>query len=68
MVLLAFERATRNEYGKVAVLHAQLSDLGVEKVLDLLPNEVRPRTQDVAARHVVVLDELTFGYHLSSIE
>lgn len=53
-----------HEYRKVAVLHADFLDFGVEPVLDCLPDGVRPGPEYIAAGHVVILDQLAFGDNL----
>lgn len=54
--LLRLQGALGHEHGEVAVLHAQLLDLGVEEVLDGLPDGKGPGTEDVAATHIVVFN------------
>mmetsp|Transcript_4352 Transcript_4352/g.12346 ORF Transcript_4352/g.12346 Transcript_4352/m.12346 type:complete len:360 (-) Transcript_4352:220-1299(-) len=58
MILLRHQRILRDEQGKVRILHAHRLDLPVKPLLDLVPDRVRPRTKDVAARYVVVRDHL----------
>lgn len=54
----------RNKDGEVAILDAHSSDLLADVVADGVPHGVGPRPQDVAARHVVVLNHLPLGDHL----
>mmetsp|Transcript_40359 Transcript_40359/g.96863 ORF Transcript_40359/g.96863 Transcript_40359/m.96863 type:complete len:200 (+) Transcript_40359:955-1554(+) len=49
VVLLRLQRPLGNEQRKIRILHPQLLDLCVEPLLDLLPNEEGPWSQDVAA-------------------
>ena len=64
VVLLLLEHAGAHEHREVGVLHANLLDLGVEKLLDLFPHVVGGRAQDVAARHVVVVEQLGLSHDL----
>lgn len=61
MRLLLLQRGSRDEDGKVAVLHPDLLDLRIEPILDRLPDSVRRGPKDVAAGHIVILDELALG-------
>lgn len=58
MILLGLKGSFRDEERKVRVLHPLLLDFGVDVGLDLLPDEVRIGTQDVATGDFVVSFEL----------
>ena len=81
MVLLLLETRVRDEHREVTVLHAELLDLVVEPVygkprclvshcprhtLDRLPDGVRPRSQNVTTRDVVVVEHLSLDQDLTS--
>mmetsp|Transcript_40594 Transcript_40594/g.99693 ORF Transcript_40594/g.99693 Transcript_40594/m.99693 type:complete len:211 (+) Transcript_40594:1340-1972(+) len=65
MILLSLEGLLGHKHREVAPLHAHLLDLAVKKELDVLPNRVGPRAEDVAAAHVVVVDHLTPGDYIA---
>ena len=64
--LLPFQSSLGHEHGKVAVLDPHLLDLPVEEVDNGLPNFVRPRTEDVATAHIVVLNHFGLRYDLEN--
>lgn len=64
VVLLLLQNSGRHKHGEVGVLDAQLLDLDVEPLLDLLPHKVGGGSHDVAAGHVVVVQHLSLGDNL----
>ena len=61
VVLLLIKRLLSHKHGEVAVLHTDLLEKRVCVGRDLLPDEERVRAQDVAARYVVVFNEVGLG-------
>lgn len=49
----------RDEYREVSILDSKLAELVGEEVADPVPYAVRPRTEDVATRDVVVVNHLS---------
>mmetsp|Transcript_36659 Transcript_36659/g.77819 ORF Transcript_36659/g.77819 Transcript_36659/m.77819 type:complete len:307 (+) Transcript_36659:821-1741(+) len=64
VVLFRLQSPLGDEQRKIRVLYAQLLDLTVKPLLDLLPNEESPGSEDVAAGHLIVLDHLRTDNHL----
>ena len=64
MRLLLLQSGLRYEHRKVTVLKAELLNLGIKPLLNRFPDPEGPRTEDVTATHVVVLDHLSFCDHL----
>ena len=58
VVLLRVEHVLSDEEREVRVLDAEVLDLGIEEGLHDLPHGVGPGTEDVAARDVIVADQL----------
>ena len=65
MVLFFVEGGLSDEHWEVAVVDALFFEQGVSEGRDLLPDVERRGTQDVAARDVIVLDQLRLGDDLS---
>ena len=61
VALLGAQGLLADEHREVGVFDPQPLDVSVELLLDLLPDRVGPRAQDVAARDVVVLDQVALG-------
>lgn len=66
MGLLLLQDGARHEDREVAVLDSQILDSLVQPVSNVLPDRERPGTQNVAATHIVVLDQFSFGDHLNT--
>jgi len=67
MFFLGLQRISRDEHRKVAVLKAELLDLGIKPVGDALPDAERPRTQHVTSTDIIVLDHFGLCYDLRTV-
>ena len=56
--MLFFMPCLGDKNWKIAILHAQFLDLVIKESLDRLPDGVGPWPQDVASRHVIILEHL----------
>jgi hypothetical protein len=64
VVLFTLENLARDEHGEVRVFDVEFLDLGIEPLLDSLPDSERPRLENVASRDAVVIDHLGFDEDL----
>ena len=64
MIFLFVQGCLCHKHWEVAILHANLFNSFVNKLLDVFPDEVRQRSKDVAPWNVVVLNHLSLGNYL----
>lgn len=64
MLLLLVELCRADEHREVGIFNVLGADEVVKVALNLLPDEIGPGTKDVAAGHLIVLDELGFRDYL----
>jgi len=61
VVFLSLQGRLAHKHWEVTVVNSKSSELIVEEVLDLFPNEVSSRSKNIASRDIIVLDELRLG-------
>ncbi|KAH3664938.1 hypothetical protein OGATHE_003753 [Ogataea polymorpha] len=64
VVLLLLKNSRRHKHREVRVGDAVSLDFVVKPSLDLLPNSVGRRTQDVTSRHIVIIKHFSLGQDL----
>jgi hypothetical protein len=53
-----------DEHWEIAIRNAILLEAGVKETLNVLPNEVSERSEDIASGDFVILDHFTLGNDL----
>lgn len=67
MGFLLLENFFRDEQRKRAVLDANALYSSIEERLNLFPNEIRGRFEDIAAGDIIVIQKVAFRQYLVSV-
>ncbi len=61
MTLFSLQVSLGNEHWEVNIADFQFFEIRVQKILDLLPNKIRIRFQNITPGNIVIIDHIGFG-------